>query len=192
MSGAGALHANFTAVHATHLTEPDVMLLGSANAICCLCPTTERDLADGVGRAARLRDAGARLALGTDSHAVIDMFEEARGVELDERLVTGTRGIHRASALLGAASEAGYASLGWPGGGRIAVGAPADFVTVGLDSVRLAGTSMENALDALVFAGSAADVHHVVVGGRVIVADGRHRTIDVGRELSDSIAAVRT
>ena len=75
----------FTAVHATHLTDDDVALLGRA-ATCCLCPTTERDLGDGIGPARRLRDAGARLALGSDSQAVIDLFEEARAIELDERL----------------------------------------------------------------------------------------------------------
>jgi cytosine/adenosine deaminase-related metal-dependent hydrolase len=192
LAGAGALDARFTAVHATHVTDGDVALLGAAHAIGCLCPTTERDLADGVGPAGTLRDAGVQLALGTDSHAVIDLFEEARGVELDERLVTGVRGTHRAPELLTAATAAGYASLGWPEGGRIATGAPADFVTVGLDSVRMAGTATEHTLDALVFAAAAADVHHVVVAGRVVVCDGLHQTIAVGRDLRDAIAAVRT
>lgn len=192
LADAGAVHSRFTAVHATHVTGDDISILGRAHATCCLCPTTERDLADGVGPAAHLRDAGSPLALGTDSHAVIDLFEEARGVELDERLITGERGTHAAHELLTAASVAGYTSLGWPDGGRIAAGAPADFVTVGLDSVRLAGTEAEHVLDAVVFAGAAADVHHVVVGGRPIVRDGVHQTLDVGRELNDAITALRS
>ncbi len=188
----GAVHSRFTAVHATHLTTDDISILGTARATCCLCPTTERDLADGVGPASRLRDAGARLALGTDSNAVIDLFEEARGVELDERLVSGTRGHHSAPGLLAAATRDGYASLGWPEGGRIAPGATADFTTVGLDSVRLAGTETDHALEALVFAASATDVRNVVVAGRSIVSDGVHRDIDVARELHDAIVAVRS
>ena len=192
LAGAGALDARFTAVHATHVTDSDVALLGAAHTTGCLCPTTERDLADGVGPAGTLRDAGVQLVLGSDSHAVIDLFEEARGVELDERLVTGVRGTHRAPELLTAATAAGYASLGWPEGGRIATGAPADFVSVGLDTVRMAGTATEHTLDALVFAAAAADVHHVVVAGRVVVSDGLHQTIVVGRDLRDAIAAVRT
>jgi cytosine/adenosine deaminase-related metal-dependent hydrolase len=178
-------------VHATHVNDDDIAILGRARATCCLCPTTERDLADGVGPAARLRDAGSPLALGSDSQAVIDLFEEARGVELDERLVSGARGQHRAPDLLTAASAAGYASLGWPEGGRIAVGAPADFITIGLDSVRLAGTAVEHAVDAVVFSACAPDVHHVVVGGKPIVRDGVHQTIDVPRALEDAITAVR-
>jgi formiminoglutamate deiminase len=192
LADAGAVHSQFTAVHATHVTSDDISILGGARATCCLCPTTERDLADGVGPAGRLRDAGSPLALGTDSHAVIDLFEEARCVELDERLVSGARGKHRTPDLLTAASAAGYASLGWPEGGRLVAGAPADFVTVGLDSVRLAGIGVEHVLDGLVFAGCAPDVRHVVVGGRTIVRDGFHQTLDVGRELHDAIAGLRS
>ena len=101
----------------------------------------------------RLVDAGASLSLGSDSHAVIDLFEEARAVELDERLASGERGRHTAAALLRAASEGGHACLGWPDAGRIEPGARADLVTVSLDGVRLAGTDPEHALDAVVFAG---------------------------------------
>ena len=106
--------SDFTAIHATHLTDEDVALLGGAGATVCLCPTTERDLADGIGPARRLADAGAALATGSDSHAVIDPFEEARAIELDERLATGVRGAHRAPDLLRAATAGGYAALGWP------------------------------------------------------------------------------
>jgi formiminoglutamate deiminase len=189
LADAGALDAIFTAVHATHLTEDDVGLLGGAGACCCACPTTERDLADGIGAMRRLSDAGASLSLGSDSHALIDMFEEARAVELDERLASGQRGRHGAAELLRAATESGQACLGWPGAGRIEPGARADLVTVALDSVRLAGTTPDSAVESVVFAGAAADVRHVVVDGAAVVVEGRHVAIDVPRELD---AAVRS
>ena len=173
----------FTAVHATHLTDADVARL--AGATVCLCPTTERDLADGVGPARRLADAGVRLAAGSDSHAVIDLFEEARAIELDERLVTGVRGHHSADALLGVVTRGGYDCLGWPDGGRIAAGALADFITVATGSVRTAGTPPQ----ALVFTAGAADVRDVVVGGRRVVRGGAHVAIDVARELAEVIPA---
>jgi formiminoglutamate deiminase len=179
-----ALSDRFTAVHATHLTDVDIGLLGSAGATCCFCPTTERDLADGIGPARRLRDAGARLSLGSDSHAVIDLFEEARAVELDERLATLERGSHSAQDLLSAATSEGYRCLGLPDGGRIEAGALADLVTVSLESVRLAGTDAEDALASVVFAAAAPDVKHVLVGGRFIVRDGAHVDLDVPRELA--------
>ena len=95
-----------------------------------MCPTKQRDLADGIGPARRLLTLGSPLALGSDSHAVVDPFEEMRALELDERLASGARGIFSAHQLLEAATSAGYAALGVPTGGRLSPGAPADFVTV--------------------------------------------------------------
>jgi cytosine/adenosine deaminase-related metal-dependent hydrolase len=121
---------------------------------------------------------------------VIDLFEEARAVELDERLATGERGRHAPADLLRAATAGGYDSLGWPDGGRLQAGALADFTTIGLDDVRLAGLDALHTVPGAVFAATAADVRHVVVGGRVIVRDGEHVELDVAHELSESIRAV--
>src|SRR5262249_27365994 len=70
----GLIGPQFTAVHATHLTPDDVHRLSGSTA--CFCPTTERDLGDGIGPAQVLKAAGVRLTLGSDSHAVIDLIEE--------------------------------------------------------------------------------------------------------------------
>jgi formiminoglutamate deiminase len=188
LSDHGVLSDRFTAVHAVHVTDGDRGLLGNDGCTVCLCPTTERDLADGIAPARSLRDAGAHLALGSDSHAVIDLFEEARAVELDERLATGERGHQSADVLLAAATVEGHAALGWPAAGRIEVGALADFCTVRLDSVRTAGTHPDHVLDGVVFAASAADVTHVVVGGNVIVRDGVHTRVDVVAELEQALS----
>ena len=186
----GALGERFTAVHATHLTRQDLLLLAGSGSGCCICPTTERDLADGIGPTAALRERGAPLCIGTDSHAVIDPFEEARAVELDERLASGQRGTHPPASLLAMATTEGYRRLGWPEGGRIEVGALADLTTVALDSPRLAGTPADQVVASVVFGATAADVHHVIVGGRTVVSDGRHLLVDVPQELERSIEAV--
>jgi formiminoglutamate deiminase len=190
LNQAGAISASFTAIHATHVTTEDTATLGGAGAFCCLCPTTERDLADGVGPAAQLRDDGAVLALGSDSHAVIEPLEEARAVELDERLVSGERGRHAADDLLYAASAGGYESVGWPEGGMLRAGGLADLVAFDLGSVRLAGLRDSELVDGLVFAGTSADVRDVVVGGRFVVRDGRHTALDVPRELEATIDGI--
>jgi formiminoglutamate deiminase len=183
----GALGPGRTAVHATHLTGADIALLGASGTAVCLCPTTERDLADGIGPAPELAAAGSPLVLGSDSHAVVDLFEEARAVELDERLRSGRRGRFGAAALLRAATADGHRSLGWPDAGRIEPGALADLVTVALDTPRTAGTDPGQA----VFAATAADVRQVVVGGRQVVRDGVHlRVGDVGAALAAAIAVV--
>jgi formiminoglutamate deiminase len=176
----GVLGPTTTAVHATHLTEDDVGLLGASGTRVCLCPTTERDLADGVGPAAALADAGCDLSVGTDSHAVVDLFEEARAIELDERLVTGRRGLHRADSLLAAASGAGV----------LGPGAPADVCVVDLASVRIAGVDHDDPVPMLVAAATAADVTDVVVGGRHVVRDRCHTSTDVPADLRAAIAAV--
>jgi formiminoglutamate deiminase len=180
-----------TVVHATHVDAGDLDLLGGSGVFACLCPTTERDLGDGLAPAQALAAAGCTLTLGSDSHAVIDMLEEARGVEYAERLARRARGHFTAAALLGAATRDGHTSLGWPDAGEIAPGAWADLVTVSLDSVRTAGADGDVALEAAVFGACAADVRTVVTGGRDVVRDGIHLLVpDVPGELSRAIRAV--
>jgi len=188
----GVLGARTTGVHNTHLTDEDIALLGSTLTGTCMCPTTERDLADGIGPATRLQRAGSPLSLGSDSHAVIDLFEEARAMELNERLRTRTRGHWTAAALLRAATGDGHTALGRPDAGRIERGALADLVTIALDTVRTAGPLPRLGAETAIFAASAADVRHTVVGGRVVVRDGEHTLLpDVPRALAASIAALR-
>ena len=188
---AGALGPRSTMVHATHLASRDIDLLGGSRAVACFCPTTEADLADGIGPARALASAGCGLSLGTDSQAVIDLFEEARRLELGERLATRRRGHFTAAELAGAATVAGHACLGWPDAGEIVPGALADLVTVGLDSPRLAGASLATVLESVIFAAAAADVRHVVASGTDVVRDGTHLLIeDVPAALSESVRAV--
>jgi formiminoglutamate deiminase len=130
LAEAGVWTARTTAVHATHLTDDDVRILGDAGSFVCFCPTTEADLADGIGPSVALRDAGARLTLGSDGHTVIDMFAEARAVEMHERLASGRRGAWSAAQLWDAATTAGHDSLGFDSGGSVEL----------VDSVRTAGS----------------------------------------------------
>jgi formiminoglutamate deiminase len=193
LAAGGALGRRATAVHATHLTAADIDTLGSSGTAVCFGPTTERDLADGIGPARLLVDAGAVLCLGSDSHAQIDLFEEARAVELDERLATGRRGNLHPSRLLAAAAAGGAASLGWDAG-LLEPGRLADFTTIDLEhSVRLAGAGSDpaNAVAQAVFASAAGDVTHVIVGGRLIVEQGRHLMLpDVPGALAAAIGGL--
>jgi formiminoglutamate deiminase len=181
LDDAGALGPRTSLVHVTHLGLDDVDRVGRSAAYSCFCPTTERDLGDGIGPSRELRQAGSRLTLGSDSHAVVDLVEEMRAVEMDERLRTEERGHWSAADLLTAATTDGHASLGWPEAGRIEPGAIADLVTVDLDSVRTAGTG--RSLESLVFASTAADITQVVAGGQLVDASG------IGTELSAAVGA---
>ncbi|WP_369034590.1 formimidoylglutamate deiminase [Streptomyces adonidis] len=188
----GVLGPRATGVHNTHLTDEDIALLGHSGTGTCMCPTTERDLADGIGPAVALQRAGSPLSLGSDSHAVIDLLEEARAMELNERLRTRTRGHWTAAALLRAASADGHAALGWEDAGTLEAGALADFTTIALDSVRTAGPVPRLGAETAVFAASAADVRHTVVGGRHVVRDGAHTLVpEVPQALAAAVEALR-
>src|SRR5215212_2716204 len=179
----GLLGPETTAVHATHVTGSGITLLGDARTAVCFCPTTERDLADGIGPARALADGGSPICLGSDQHTVIDMFEEIRGLESHERLQSHERGRLTSDELVNAASVAGYNSLGWEGG-RIAEGAPADFIVVATDSVRTVGSRP----DQVIHSATAADVRRVVVAGETVVSDGEHRLGPIAPMLAKALA----
>ena len=115
LADAGVWTSRTTAVHATHLTAADVATLGAAGGYACFCPTTEAELADGIGPSVALREAGGRITLGSDSNTVIDMFAEARGLAMHERLATGTRQGWSSAQLWQAATADGASSLGFGG-----------------------------------------------------------------------------
>lgn len=167
LDNVGALGPRFTAVHATHLSSREIELLGHAHSFVCLCRTTERDLGDGLPPTSQLLRAGARLALGVDSHAISDPFEEARAVELDERSRTESRGVAAdATALLAASTREGYASIGQSAEG--------DQVILDATSPELVGADPAQLDDAVIFAASPRAVREVWVSGERIVEDGRH------------------
>ncbi|WP_232660396.1 formimidoylglutamate deiminase [Pseudonocardia sp. TRM90224] len=177
----GVLGRSTTAVHATHLTDADVTALGASGTGACLCPTTERDLADGIGPARALHDAGVPLSLGSDQHAVVDLIEEARALEMHERLATGERGRFTPMQVLEALTR--HAAIGRPDAGALAAGAVADLVAVRTDTVRTAGSDPAQIL----FSATAADVDTVITGGEIVVSGGQHRLGDIGRLLADAI-----
>jgi len=186
LDAGGALGATTTAVHATHLTTSDIATLGRTRTSSCFCPTTERDLADGIGPALELLGAGSPLCLGSDQHAVIDLIEEARALEMHERLISHERGRKQPPELVTALTDNGHRALGWDDAGRIEVGMRADLVAVRLDTVRTVGSLP----DQILLSAFAADVDTVVVDGRIVVSGGAHRSFDVAQELHTSIQQV--
>ncbi|GCD20014.1 formimidoylglutamate deiminase [Cellulomonas algicola] len=185
LADAGALGPSTTVVHAVHVSPADVALLGAAAVGACLCPSTERDLGDGLAPGAALRAAGCRLSVGSDQHVRTDLLSEARDVELHERVARESRGVLDPSSLVDLLTSGGHAALGDPTGGRLAVGAPADLVAVRTDTPRTAGADPAQ----LVLVAGSADVDTVVVGGTVRVDGGWHVLGDVGALLTRAIAA---
>jgi formiminoglutamate deiminase len=153
----GLLCEEFVAVHATHITPAEARLLGEAGAFVCLCPTSERDLGDGLPDVTELVKNRVRLCLGVDGYALCDPFEEMRGAELGERLRTGRRfgeGTLSAERLWKIASDEGAHALGFDDAGG--------FVEIDRQALSLALVDDEHLLDALVFSGSCRLVDRVV------------------------------
>lgn len=194
----GLLDARLTAVHATHLTPAEVSALGRAQVTVCACPTTERDLGDGFLQGAELLEAGARIAIGTDSQSIIDPFEEVRLIEYHERLrrlrriVLLPRGADgdadAGPLLLDIGTRAGADALQIDAG-RIAPGAAADLVAVDLDHIVLAGADERTLAVHLALGGRADCVRDVWVGGVQRIRDGAHA--DEARLRAGFTAAVR-
>jgi formimidoylglutamate deiminase len=182
----GLLNERFTAVHAIHVTPKTIVSFSETGAMVCACPTTERNLGDGVMPADEYLKNGVAICLGTDSHAQIDLFEDARELEYhlrlqkleravldDESQVSSLKPQGLAARLFDCATVNGARSIGAPGG-MLAPGRPADFFTVDLDDPSIAGASHDNLLAAIVFSASRAAIREVVVSGKPIVAEGQH------------------
>jgi formimidoylglutamate deiminase len=187
----GLLRENFTAVHAIHVTPKAIPALARAGAMVCACPTTERNLGDGVVPADEYFKHGVQICLGTDSQAQIDLLEDARELEYHLRLQKLERAVLAsqsqvsslksqvpgasvlATRLFECATINGARSIGAQGG-ILEVGRPADFFTIDLDDPSIAGASADDLLASIVFASSRVAVRELIVGGKPIVSDGQH------------------
>jgi formimidoylglutamate deiminase len=178
-----AVDARWCLIHATHADAAEIDAIARAGAVVGLCPTTEANLGDGLFPAEAYVAAGGRFGIGSDSHISVSPVEELRWLEYGQRLITRRRAVlcggkQRSVGrnLLDTALAGGAQACG--GGGRLAVGEPADIVLLNGDHPLLAGRGDDAVLDSWVFAGNAALVRHVVVGGRIVVRDGNHRHED--------------
>jgi formimidoylglutamate deiminase len=177
----GLLTSKLTAVHATHTTDDEISMMADAGATICACPTTERNLGDGILAADKVMQAGIGIALGSDSQAQIDPLEDARQLDYHLRLAHQERALldqiaeqPLASRLLNCATMNGAKSLGIEAG-TLTGGAYADFFTVDLDHPSIAGNSPEDLLPILVFGLEKTAIQDVAVNGRLIIRDGKHK-----------------
>jgi formimidoylglutamate deiminase len=174
------LGPDFTAVHAIHICAEEIAMLADANSTICSCPTTERNLGDGIIAADRVITAGIDVAFGSDSQAQIDPLEDARELDYHLRLERQERAIldpiatqTLASRLFDCATVHGTRALGLPGEG-FTPGSYADFFTVDLNDVSIAGHSAEDLLPIVVFGLNRSAIRDVVVNGRFILRDQKH------------------
>lgn len=174
------LGPDWTAVHAIHIDARETAMLADAGATICSCPTTERNLGDGVLAADAVMSAGIRVAFGSDSQAQIDPLEDARELDYHLRLTHQQRAIldqiggqALATRLFDCATTNGARALAVPSG-TLAADSFADFFTVDLRDVSIAGHTADDLLPLIVFGMNRTSIRDVAVGGRLVVRDGRH------------------
>lgn len=148
----GVLSPLFVGVHCTQLTDSEVALLGQARSYACICPSTERDLGDGLGPIAELRAAGARIVWGIDSHVLCDPFEEMRSLETHARLRAKKRVTF--SAAQQTPARALWHEASWATAQSIGFEQDAHALEFDLSAPFFEGVSAEFAEDALVFSGA--------------------------------------
>ena len=180
LAGSGILSALTTLVHAVHVSDDELDVIAAGGATICACPTTERNLGDGIVRARDAAERGIRFSFGSDSQTQIDILEDARALEYHLRLQTERRllldqidGKELAARLFAYASRGGAESLR-AGSGNLAAGEWADFFTVDLHDPVVAGVAPEHLLAAIVFTLQRSGIRDVVVRGQQVVREGVH------------------
>ncbi len=171
----GLLSERFIAVHAIHVTPKAIDALARSGAGVCACPTTERNLGDGVVPADLYFKANVPVSLGTDSQTQIDLLEDSRELEYHLRLQKLQRNVlapenqsgtsELAKRLFECATVNGAKAIGF-NGGRLEAGAPADFFTIDLNDLSIAGSSIDELLTNIVFSLSRTAIRDVVVNGK--------------------------
>ena len=168
--------ARWTLVHATHLTPAETAQLARSGATVAICPTTEANLGDGLFPLRAYLDAGGAWGIGSDSHISVSPVEELRWLEYGQRLVTR----HRNIAVGRDSSSVGETLLrGAVASTRQATGQGGDdYVVLNAEAPIFAGAKADDVIDRWVFSGNRGAVRDVVVGGKHVVSEGRHRDRD--------------
>jgi formimidoylglutamate deiminase len=172
--------ARWCLVHATHLSDQETARLARSGAVAGLCPTTEANHGDGLFPLRDYLEAGGAFGIGSDSQSSVSPVEELRWLEYGQRLATR----HRNIAVDGVSPSVGetllrgtLASGGNATGqavGRLEAGDCADWIVLDADAPQFAGVTAGDAVDRWIFNGNRNLVREVHVGGRRVVAEGRH------------------
>lgn len=165
-------------IHATHLTHSETTELAKSGVVAGLCPTTEGNLGDGIFPAQHFLQEGGAFGIGTDSHIAINPAEELRMLEYGQRLAHQSRAvlsneISCGKTLWQRAVQGGSRALGAASQG-IAVGEPADLITLDCSSPLFAGKKADTLLDTAIFALPQLPVQDVYVAGKRVVENGHH------------------
>ena len=189
--------------HAIHVNDQEIDLFANRGAGVCHCPSSNMRLASGIAPVRQYLDRGVKIGLGVDGSASNDanhMLGEARQAMLLARLKMGllppegprtqlsasdplrAREWMTAREILGVATRGGASVLGRNDIGTLEAGRRADFFSIDLNQVALAG-ALTDPVAAVLFCAPPRAVY-TVVDGRVIVDQGELVTLDLAKEVA--------
>lgn len=168
-------------VHATHIDTNEMSRLVASGAVVGLCPSASANLGDGIFPLTRYFNAGGAFAIGSGSHATINMLEELRWLEYLQRMTHHERTL-LATPEIPSVGATLYDRAAYDGGralgrrsGRIEIGWRADFVVLDAELPSMTAKVRDHVLDAAIFAGGENPVRDVMAGGRWVVRDRHHK-----------------
>jgi guanine deaminase len=177
----GLLQPGFCAAHAVWLDDDDRARLADRGASVSHNPGSNMKLGSGLADARAMVGRGVNLALGTDgagSSDNLNMFEAMRLATMVSRVRGRDVGDWlSAPEALRAATEGGARALGFEGLiGRIERGWMADLVLLDLGAPHY--VPLNDPINQVVHCEDGTGVHTVIVGGRVLLEDGRFTAFD--------------
>lgn len=176
----GVLETGPLLIHAIQLEPGDVARLRASSATVAHCPIANARLGHGTAPVEELLDADVVVGLGTDSVASnnrMDLLEEARAAQLQQRSLLRSATALPAARLLRMATLDGATALGLQDRiGTLEPGKDADLCAVRLDAPHT--VPVHDPAAAVVHAARGTDVVLTVVRGRVLYHDGTAATLD--------------
>ncbi len=177
----GLLGANFIAVHAVHLEDPEIATLAQLGCSIAHCPSSNLKLASGIAPLTKMLAAGINVGIGTDGAASnnrLDLFCEMRLAALLGKVESANAESVPAVAALRMATFNAAQALGLEKSiGSIEPGKAADLCAINLDSVELA--PCYDPVSHLVYSAGRENVTDVWIAGRHLVKSGRLLHLDV-------------
>lgn len=167
-------------IHATHLSNTEVLALAKSGGIAGICPTTEANLGDGIFPAQEFLQLGGRFGIGSDSHIAINIADELKLLEYGQRLTSHQRAVlvNKECPSVGQylylkATADGAKALS-QNVGEINVGKRADLVVLDPDKPSLFSKQNSQIMDAAIFACDQLPVKDVFVAGKQVIKNGEH------------------
>ena len=176
----GLLGPKFTAAHCVWADDDDLARLCNAGARVAHNPGSNLRLGSGIARARAMADRGILVGIGSDGSVSSDnqnMFEAVRLASYASRATSPDPADWlSAPEVLRMGTLGGAEVLGFEGTGRIAPGHWADLLLLDLDAPAL--VPLNDPVAQIVQSEDSSAVRSVMVGGRMILDEGRFTTID--------------